>query len=291
VARYRRALIATAVAACAPAAPPPPAPVAQPAPLPPVATVSAVDAGPPAPPPKASRCKPVGANEVSDDDHPVFTGLGPSVDLNEWMTARGSNADAAYLLYGNRHGESRDGASMSMSSQCRTAKLGDPAEDALLCEGTSRRLLTANTLFAFVVRNKKPLFLFEAPLGVAALDWPDSHQLDLAFVLHTPTAFEVRDRAPDGSTLVLAPSVCLAEEKAGQNPDPQAPRWGYPAELHDCARAKKIAAAMHVQPDGDPGMNESVVAARAFIMKACTKELGFWTWKNGQFVRDTTAKH
>lgn len=273
------------VAACAPAAAPPVEKPAAPLPPPPPVVVSAVDAGAPAPPVKASQCKALGSNEVSDDDHPAVAGLGPDVMLDEWLTARGADVDVIYKSWGARHGQSRDDASVSIESSCRTATVGDPAEEAIVCATNSRALLNAQTLLGLVVRNKKPVMVFEVPLGVVALDWPDQHQLDLAFVLHAPTRLEVRERAPDGAVLVLAPSECLAAEKEGQSVGVSSS-----VELHGCATAKKLVASMKVGPKEDPGMNESVLAARAFVTKACSQQLGVWAWKGGQFVREAPPK-
>lgn len=240
-----------------------------------------VSAGPPAP---KTTCHFPGPNEVSDDDHPSIIGLDEAegVESAAWFKARGTTFASAQALYRSRHQ-----ANAELPQVCVTTKLGDPLEDALVCHHVYPRIMNASRLVAYVVRNKRPVILWDVLMDIGTLaDSP--RYLDLTFVLHGPTKFELRPRAPEGSVIIWPPSLCMELEKK-YGPNPQEPMT-YPGVIHDCEGAKKALASAFGSPPYSPQTQDEMSYVKPMLTRACTQEVGVWTWKNGQFVRDTPPK-
>ena len=80
-------------------------------------------------------------------------------------------------------------------------------EEAIICETPGFDSLMPVTALALVVRKKKPVAVLDVGIELRAMDFPDSRFLDLQIAFAPDfTSLDLRDRAPTGSTLVLAPS-------------------------------------------------------------------------------------
>lgn len=277
------------VLACSPAAPPTaqtltPAPSERAAVAPPPPPLTA-DAGPPKPPSKTSQCKPLEPNEVSDDDHPEIAGVGSVDDTTtalDWLGKRGVSEKAASAWYAARFGGKAEEARVG-EMYCHLAKVGDPSEEALVCSVLQIQELMPRRLVGIVVRNKQPVAVFQVGLMLGAMDFPEAHHLDLAFRLAPDgKSFDLTDRAPDGSVLVMSPSECLAREQRGEGLMPD--HMGLPATLHDCAGSKKVIAEMAANAKGDPRFRQVVQSGGAFATKACA-DRGHYVWTKDRFVK------
>jgi hypothetical protein len=254
----------------------------------PIAAPPAVaDAGAPAAPKKVSQCPPLAPNEVSDDDHPPLAGAGALIQTDHWLEERGVSAAAA----------------RPYSGMCHTAKLGAAREDAIICDATAGppgQMILRQRLQGVVVRDRKPVVVFDVPIGLRHLEWVMERPLDLALVLDpSGTQFDLVDRAPEGTQLVAPPSQCATEERLVEqcvklrdekNPIPPTCYWNqsmqprdfkdrvvpmksieFPAALHDCEHAKKE---HHFEPDSRP------------IAAQMCGQRGHYVWKNDRFVRE-----
>lgn len=181
----------------------------------------------------ARRCPAPGLGEISDDDSPRIRGGTEGVGLLEWLAARGVDRATALSWLATRYGPGVDGSFAEAafgSVPCRSLSVGDRAEEALLCEHMIPDSLVTGHAAVLVVRRSRPVAVFDVGLGIMALDAPDTHWLDLALaVADDGRTIELRDRAPDGTTLVTPPSACRAreaeldacEEQLAAAPDPE----------------------------------------------------------------------
>lgn len=251
-----------------------------------------IDAGPPKAPAPLSKCKPLGPNEISDDDHPPIAGVDPDADTVaavEWLEKREVSKKAAVGWYASRMGMKTEDADLRISEMaCSPAKLGDPAEEAILCTTYEIAELMPQRLLGIVVRKKQPFAVFQVGLSMRSMDFPDAHHLDLAFRLGPDgKSFDLFDRAPDGTQLVLSPKACLAAEKNGHRPMIAPAMLGYPATLHDCEGAKKLMAEMGTSTP-TPQWRSVVASGRSFVTRSCN-ERGRWVWNKDRFSLDPTS--
>jgi hypothetical protein len=169
-----------------------------------------------APAPKASPCSPPGPGRVSDDDAPALQGGGADVELLAGLGARGVAKSAALRWLAGRYGLGADlplAEAVFATLPCRALPVGDAAESALLCEVAAPTSITQRHAVILVVRSKRPVAVLDVGLGLLALDEPEHRHVDLALrVAPDGRSVELRDRAPEGTTLVEAPSLCAARE-------------------------------------------------------------------------------
>lgn len=272
---------------------------------------------PPASPPSArpSRCAPVRPGEVSDDDTPEVAGVSGEAGLLPWLAARGVNEAAAVTWLGEHYGVADRGQTTAAFARggCSTLTVGEAAEEAVVCIHPTLTSIVQVHALALVVRNKRPIAVLDVGLGLQAMDFPEAHWLDLALVFSKDgMSAELRDRAPDGTTLVEAPSVCNAREArraaceatradggaprpnhcpnllgldGGALALPEVPTFGTPAVLHDCAGGRPRMLAMVADlAKAPPPMRADARSALAFFDKSCAQR-GRWVWTGGRFAR------
>lgn len=245
-----------------------------------------VSVGPPAPH-ATTRCRHPGPNEASEDAYVVGVDFA-AVNIADWMNARGSTAAALYRLYGSRYWQSLGDATSTIGEQCLEGKVGDPPEDALWCQPGSREMLHVHSMFVVVVRKKQPVVVIDEPVNIRNLDEPEQHYLDLQFILKSPTEYELHELAPEGAHLIRSMSDCLRMEKAGYDPETQG--FHFPQDLHGCATANAAVDSIATGSKPGDGYYDASRHAKTLIARACKKDLGVWTWKNGQFVHGASAK-
>jgi hypothetical protein len=233
-----------------------------------------------------------------------------------WLEARGVSRATALAWYRGRYGVDKELAEgMFGNLECNQATLGDDAEEAAVCETEITYSWMQIRAFAIVVRKGRLTPVLDVGLGMRALDWPDSRHLDLALSFSPDgRSATLRDRAPDGTRLVEAPSVCRAREttldkcedalanhaapegfcpfvvddlghrRVARGRDSLPMMEGLPTTLHDCAQAKSDLKSTEAEMSKQGGWiaNEAHVASR-FIQRTCN-EVGIYVWKNGRFV-------
>jgi hypothetical protein len=179
-----------------------------------------LDGGPASPPRRAERpssCQPPAPGTTSDDESPTIRGATGSLDLVEWLGARGVGREAAFAWLTAHYGPqlTREHAETAFSySRCGALRVGEPAEEALVCEHAVPTSLMQVHALAVVVRSKRPVAVLDVGVGIVAMDFPDARWLDLTLTLDPDgRSATLEDRAPDGTTLVEARSACLAHEK------------------------------------------------------------------------------
>jgi hypothetical protein len=230
----RRSLVLIALVACAKRPPDP-----GPAPLrvePPVASRSS--APPPAAssaPPLAPRsaCHPPAPGTTSSDVTPAVRGATGEVELLPWLDARGVGRAAALGWFAARYGPglTKEHAEAAFGgAYCGTLRVGDPPEDALVCElGVPTLIMQVHALI-LTVRAKRPVAVLDVGLGMIAMDFPDARWLDLSLAIAPDgRSAELADRAPDGTVLVEPESACREQErrdaeceaKLAAHPDPE----------------------------------------------------------------------
>jgi hypothetical protein len=226
----------------------------------------------------------VGPGQISDDDHPFIGGVGPHVEAGPWLDKQGAAKDAVYTWVGARLGKTLTPASAEAALGelwCRSAKVGDPSVEALVCPIAPLRGLMPIRAVGLVVRNKKPAIVFDVGIRLGAMAFPDAHHLELSLVLAADgKSFDLKERAPDGTILVEAPSACREREETN------APSMRFsPSPLHDCAGSKALLTEMARDVAKDPTAMADLKNATAFVNKTCQTELGHYTWQKDRFAK------
>lgn len=170
-------------------------------------------------PPKPSKCVGLGTDEISEDETPSFGGAALAkkepVDFYEWIEAHGVKKPAAFAFLASYFGSgiTAQDAETYFYGTCRELEVGDKKEAAVVCAQGLPEGLVAGHAVAYVVRNKRLAVVLDVGIHLLALDWPDARWLDLALEFKDGNTVVLRDRAPEGSTLVAPPSECIAQEK------------------------------------------------------------------------------
>jgi hypothetical protein len=314
-------LVSLLVAACHREQPPPKihapsrvaeAPVAPAAPLAPSETPA---------PPKPDPCPPPPPGSVSDDDAPVFSGVGPKVELVPWLEARGVARASAIAWYARRYSDPIGHAEAVFAYlSCNAVTVGDAGEEALACVSSETYSWMRNHALVLVVRGKRIDAVLDVGIGVRALDWPDARHLDLMLAFEPGgRAAILRERAPEGALVVPAPSACrehhvlveACEAAIANNSEPpeRCPfivvdsrsgkrrllSWSEVsgtslgegrATMHGCASARaeleRAVSEMSRTPN-DPAASDAR-GALTFIKRACGA-IGRYVWKRDRFVR------
>lgn len=259
---------------------------------------------------------------VSDDDAPTARGVGAEIEALPWFAARGVAKNSVLAWFAARQRGLTGGAEESAESfSCQPLHVGAPAEEALFCEYWIRNDLMLRRGALLVARGGRPTALLDVGLAIQAMDFPDARWLDLA-IAFAPDGLsaELADRAPEGSTLIEAPSRCAERERQddeceaklaaaapsaeikidgcpllrGADGKYQISRvtqsmmttMGYPATLHGCdaARANLRSSAADLA-SSPPPLRAGFKSAIAFADKSCAQR-GRWSWQNGRFVQD-----
>lgn len=135
-------------------------------------------------------------------------------------------------------------------------------------------MLEQTRVFIVVIRHAMLDAVLDVGLNIVAMDFPEARWLDLTLALADDgLSAELRDRAPEGTT--LAESVKECEQRA---PYLNAP-IGYPATLHGCHNALatlKRAAEDESFAEARP--------ARLFAQRSCDAR-GRYIWARGRFGR------
>jgi hypothetical protein len=110
-----------------------------------------------------------------------------------------------------------------------------------VCEVAVPASLMRIHALALVVRSKRPAAVLDVGLGIIAMDFPDARWLDLALALAADgKSVELQDRAPDGTTLVEAPSRCRAKEKEDADCEKKLAAHPDPESLaHEAGKARE----------------------------------------------------
>jgi len=274
---------------------------------------------PRAAPRKPDVCASLAPGQISDEDTPSLRGgTGELLTAFEWLEARGVGHAAALAWYvGRFRADTALDANLAEvlfgGARCREMTVGDRNEEAVVCEHALSYSFAQARALVLVVRNKRPVPVLDLGLGMRALDFPDVRHLDLALrVAADGKTAELRERAPEGSTLVEPPSSCREREAAldacetalasGAPPLPSCPivtRGGtqvvardvktpfapFPANVHGCAWAREELARVARDVGPSPGsFRKEVKDATAFVERSC-KERGAYAWKGDRFVR------
>jgi len=248
---------------------------------------------------------------VSDDETPSIRGSIGSTELVPWLEARGVTRAAALAWVASYFRVSRDLADPAfLSGTCGTRPVGDRAEEAAVCVMPVPEGILQIHALVLVVRAKRVVPVLDVGLAMQAMDFPEARWLDLALAFAPDgLSVELGDRAPDGTTLVEAPSRCrereayldtceaaLADGGAPANcpvvrePDGGArvarvnlsQYEGLPTTLHDCAGGRARLADM-IPGLVDPAGKREMRASLAFFDKICAQR-GRYTWNRDRFA-------
>lgn len=287
--------------------------VIAPAPPTPASATASIPEPTSRPPDASGRCPPPATGQVSDDDTPTVGGVSTRVRAFEWLEARGVSMTSAVAWYAKRFGAIDPSVAEITFGEaaCWTLTVGDPAEEAIVCEHALTYTFMQVRALALVVRNKRPVAVLDVGLGMRALDFLEARHLDLALSFDARgLAAELRDRAPAGTTLVEPPSECRRREAfldacegalpGGADPacpvvhgpggepriarDTAAPS-GYPATLNDCDAARAHLREVERELASTPAaVRKEARDAAVFVDRSC-KERGRYAWRVDRFVR------
>jgi hypothetical protein len=258
---------------------------------------------------------------VSDDDAPTVRGARAEIEVLPWFAARGVAKNSVLAWFAARQGDRTGVEESAESFSCRPLQVGAPAEEALFCEYWVRNDLMLHRGALLVARGGRPTALLDVGLGVQAMDFPEARWLDLA-ITFAPDGLsaELADRAPEGSTLVEAPSRCVERERQADEceaklaaADPSAEikldgcplvrgpdgkyhiarvtpsmmtTMGYPATLHGCAAARANLRSSAADLASSPApLRAGFKSAIAFADKSCAQR-GRWSWQGGRFAQE-----
>lgn len=227
------------------------------------------------------------AGATSDDDNPVISGGAAPAEVLAWLEARGVEAPAASSWYAKRYKVDATLAEALLgNARCESLTVGDPAEEALACHHFVSFGVTQGHAVILVVRKKKIVAVLDVGIDMASLDEGD-HVLDLALRIDPDgKRVELKDRAADGTTVVVGQKEC--KRLVSEGVDPSTLRSGLgdgPPVLHDCAGARAKARANHAEivaagPEAVRGERETTT----FLERACA-DRGRYVWKTDKFVR------
>jgi hypothetical protein len=247
----------------------------------------------------------------------VLVGVGAATELMPWLEARGVTRASALSWYAQHfHDDLGHAEAVFGYLSCYPVTVGDAAEEAVACETAETYTWMRIHGVVLVVRKKRLTSVLDVGLGMRALDWPDSRQLDLTLAFESGgRAVTLRERAPDGTLLVESPSDCRAREAFFDScedalakridPDPSCPITIGPnageksvvrqlpsgplgegkAALHDCASARASLKEAIDEMKGTRGpLTDDARGASAFVERTCSG-LGRYVWKGDRFVR------